>query len=313
MNANSSSTVFCAAADQLAALRVIVEHVAPDRRPRDPAPDRRAPPSRRTPPAPCCSSRSPIASSAGGRRVDQFLGAVPRLDVRGAGRRMRRSRSAAPSLRARRRTRRRASRRCAAAAFSSSRSAASATSANASGRSRDADPPRRGTSRTARSTNTRGGFRMFSRAEAEQLRHMLQLGDVPAWRAPPPETTPSSSGCGRRRRSPTRKSSDCASRCAPSSRSSSQPSTTPCRMRRSTRSSAVSAAASTASSCARERAQPRDFRGDGAGGKVLERVVVGVQAVAGGDRWVASRELLEVVVHERGELRRWLRRRLRFG
>ena len=47
-----------------------------------------------------------------------------------------------------------------------------------------------------------------------------------------------------------------------------------------------------------------DFRGNRRRREVLERVVVGVHAVAGGDRRMAAGELIEVVVDERGELRR---------
>ena len=85
MNANSSSTVLCAAAGKLSALRMIVEDVAPhvDRRPPRPA---RIHPRRRRGEVGLCLPQLALSDrqQRRGRRVDQFLGAISRLDVRRA-------------------------------------------------------------------------------------------------------------------------------------------------------------------------------------------------------------------------------------
>src|SRR5207244_1751381 len=50
-----------------------------------------------------------------------------------------------------------------------------------------------------------------------------------------------------------------------------------------------------------ERAQPGDLVGDRLRGEVLERPVVRVDAIAGGDRWMPPGELVQVFVDQRGE------------
>ena len=156
---------------------------------------------------------------------------------------------------------------------SSSWSAASLTSANASGRScaSRSDAPRNIT--IARSTNTRGGWCMFVARRREQRRHAAQLRGRPAASARPPATTPSSSGCGRRRRSPTRRSSDCASTSAP------------CRDRAASRRRRPAGSGGRPArrreprgvervEPAPRRAEPLDFGGDRRGREVLELAVV---------------------------------------
>jgi hypothetical protein len=84
--------------------------------------------------------------------------------------------------------------------------------------------------------------------------------------------------------------------------SSSQPSMMPSRMRRSTRSSSVRLVVSIfAERKAALLLELRDFGGDGSRREIVEQVVVAVDAVPGGDRRMAAREVVEIVVDEPGE------------
>ena len=162
---------------QLALLRVIVEHVAPDihRRPAGSAGSTRAAVASKSACA-FCSSRWPIASNVARRRVDQFFGSISRLDVGRSdgvfvGRRRQHLR-----LELARRTRRWPRRAAPAdAASASSCSEGSATPAKASGRScaRRSAAPRNIT--IARSTNSpRRTLQVLARRR-EELRHRRQL------------------------------------------------------------------------------------------------------------------------------------------
>ena len=300
MNANSSSTVFCAAADQLAALRMIVEHLAPDLQRRPPAGGSIRPRSPRNRPA-LSAARARQSRSSSPRDVDQLLGAISRLDVGrsdclfiggvrehlrlelggvfvdGAARRVGGGLQSRPSPPSRRHRRTPAADRARA----------------------DRDAPRNITI-AALDEHARRVLQVLARRR-EQLRHAASF--VVDLRAPAtrPATTPSSSGCGRHRRSPTRRSSGCVVQVRTVSRSSTQPSMTPCRMRRSTRSSASAArdrsrragAETHAASRSRRRLPPRE--------KSSSVPVVRVNAVAGGDRRMPSGELIEVFVDDRGE------------
>src|SRR6185295_8187525 len=50
-----------------------------------------------------------------------------------------------------------------------------------------------------------------------------------------------------------------------------------------------------------EGTQPRDLLCDRGGREILEHAIVRVDAVAGGNRWIARGELVEVFVHQRSE------------
>ena len=170
-------------------------------------------------------------------------------------------------------------------------------------------------------------------AHAALGHHPRRVGDVgsarrraaparlSAWRrcgppAPPPAPTPSSSGCGRRRRWPTRRSSgSSASSCwcrARAARRRGAPRR--CGDRRAGR------AGGRRARCRRGALfMPRHIAisdGDRRRAEVLERSVGLMQPVAGGNRRVMRGELVEELVHERGERRRRVggrRRRRRRG